>query len=203
MGVETGETEAGETQVAIMEAAFRALCTHGYSNLTIDRINGEFDKSKSLLYYHYDDKDEILLNLLDYTVGQFTIEDTVDPSDDPDIRLQTLIEEILPWTLDAEPRSFQIALHELRSQALSHEEYRERFARFDQFMSSSIAEIIADGIEEDVFRQVDTERAAEHIYATIAGAMFRRITTDDESAIRTARQGLNEYIDSYLITGED
>ena len=39
-----------DTQTAIMDATYRALCEHGYSNLTIDKIDAEFEKSKSLLY---------------------------------------------------------------------------------------------------------------------------------------------------------
>lgn len=193
---ETPQSE--DTRTAIMEATYRALCEYGYAQLTIDKINAEFEKSKSLLYYHYDDKDEIVLNLLEYILDQFAIEDTVDPNDDPDIQLQTFIETFLPWTLDGEDHEFQIAVFELRSQALSNEAYREQFTRADDLLRGSIADLIEAGIEDGTFRGVDADRAAEHVYSTINGAMLRRHTAEDESAIRTTRKGLDEYIQSYL-----
>ena len=203
MASETGSAQGGDTQTAIMEATYRALCEHGYANLTVDKINAEFAKSKSLLYYHYDDKDEILLNLLEYILDQFSVEDTVDPSDDPDIQLRTLIEEFLPWTLDGEDPEFQVAVFELRSQALSDDGYREQFTRGDDLLSETVAGILEAGIEEGVFREVDVDRAAEHVLSALNGAMLRRLTAEDESAVRTTRKSLEEYIDSYLTPATD
>ena len=203
MASETGSAQGGDTQTAIMEATYRALCEHGYANLTVDKINTEFAKSKSLLYYHYDDKDEILLNLLEYILDQFSVEDTVDPSDDPDIQLRTLIEEFLPWTLDGEDQEFQVAVFELRSQALSDDGYREQFTRGDDLLSETVAGILEAGIEEGVFREVDVDRAAEHVLSALNGAMLRRLTAEDESAVRTTRKSLEEYIDSYLTPATD
>ncbi|PSP70021.1 TetR/AcrR family transcriptional regulator, partial [Halobacteriales archaeon QH_9_66_26] len=79
----SGDTASrDDTQAAIMDATYRALCEHGYADLTIQTIADEFDKSKSLLYYHYDTKDEILIGLLDYLLGQFTIRVAIDPPDE-------------------------------------------------------------------------------------------------------------------------
>ncbi|VTT87832.1 Transcriptional regulator, TetR family [Halorubrum sp. DM2] len=63
--------EPSDTRQAILGAAFRALCEHGYANVTIQRIGDEFDKSPSLVYHHYDGKDELLIDLLEYLLDQF------------------------------------------------------------------------------------------------------------------------------------
>lgn len=78
-----GTADQDATQEAIMDATYQALCKHGYTDLTIQKIADEFGKSKSLLYYHHDTKDEILIVLLEYLLNQFTVEDTIDPTDDP------------------------------------------------------------------------------------------------------------------------
>ncbi|PSP72907.1 TetR/AcrR family transcriptional regulator [Halobacteriales archaeon QS_3_64_16] len=199
----TGSSREMDTQTAIMEATYRALCEHGYADLTIDTINAEFEKSKSLLYYHYDDKDEILLNLLGYLLDQFTVEEAVDLDDDPDIQLRTFVEWLLPWTIDDNERELQIALLELRSQALSDEAYSEQFTRADALLKGTIVDLIEEGIEEEIFRAVNADRAAEHVLSTINGAMVRRHTAEDESAVRTTRKGLEEYIESYLIPDDN
>jgi len=63
--------EPSDTRQAILGAAFRALCEHGYANVTIKRIGDEFDKSPSLVYHHYDGKDDLLIDLLEYLLDEF------------------------------------------------------------------------------------------------------------------------------------
>ena len=47
---------SSDSKKEIMEATYEALCKHGYAELSIEKIADEFDKGKSLIYYHYDDK---------------------------------------------------------------------------------------------------------------------------------------------------
>ncbi|OYR82216.1 TetR family transcriptional regulator, partial [Halorubrum ezzemoulense] len=63
--------EPSDTRQAILGAAFRALCEHGYANVTIQRIGDEFDKSPSLVYHHYDGKDDLLIDLLGFLLDEF------------------------------------------------------------------------------------------------------------------------------------
>ncbi|MEF8774483.1 MAG: helix-turn-helix domain-containing protein, partial [Halobacteriales archaeon] len=55
------DADAEDTDEALMAATYRALCEHGYADLTIQQIGAEFEKSTSLLYHHYDGKDELLV----------------------------------------------------------------------------------------------------------------------------------------------
>ncbi|QAU12403.1 TetR family transcriptional regulator [Halorubrum sp. BOL3-1] len=63
--------EPADTREAILGAAFRALREHGYASVTIQRIGDEFDKSPSLVYHHYDGKDDLLLDLLGFLLDAF------------------------------------------------------------------------------------------------------------------------------------
>ncbi|TKX70207.1 TetR/AcrR family transcriptional regulator [Halorubrum sp. SP9] len=63
--------EPSDTRQAILGAAFRALCEHGYADVTIQRIGDEFDKSPSLVYHHYDGKDDLLIDLMGYLLDEF------------------------------------------------------------------------------------------------------------------------------------
>ncbi len=54
-----------------MAATYRALCAHGYADLTMQRIADEAGKSKSLLHYHYGTKQELLVAFLDYLFDRF------------------------------------------------------------------------------------------------------------------------------------
>jgi AcrR family transcriptional regulator len=197
----SANTARGETEVEIMEATYRALCEHGYADLTIQAIADEFDKSKSLLYYHYDTKDEILVAFLDYLLDQFTVEDAVDADGSPDEQLWTLIDQFLPASPSDEQREFQVALLELRSRALSKPAYREQFTRVDRLVHDALVDVLTAGIDDGTFREVDVEGTAALLTSAITGAMLRRVTTDEDVAAST-RAAVTEVLDSRLLDDE-
>ncbi|WP_144427216.1 TetR/AcrR family transcriptional regulator [Halolamina pelagica] len=84
------------TRESIMRATYLALCEHGYAGLTIQRIGECFEKSKSLLYHHYDDKDELLLAFLQFMLEEH--ESSVPETDDdgPRERLGAVVDAMLP-----------------------------------------------------------------------------------------------------------
>ncbi|EMA46936.1 TetR/AcrR family transcriptional regulator [Halococcus saccharolyticus] len=189
------------TQAAIMEATYRALCDHGYADLTIQAIADEFAKSKSLLYYHYDTKDEILVEFLSYMLDQFTVEDAIDTTDSPDDQLWSLIDNFLPASPDPEQHEFQVALLELRSQALSNEAYREQFTRADRLIKDTLADVLTAGIDDGTFRDVDVEPTVSLLASTIDGAMLRRATITGNSTAAT-REALAQFIEIQLLAEE-
>jgi AcrR family transcriptional regulator len=182
----------------IMEATYRALLKHGYADLSISRIADELDKSKAAIYYHYDTKDDLLVAFLEFAVDRF--EDTIETEtgDEPPEDLEHVIEKLLPLQPDEEQRQLQAVLVGLRSQAVTNGVFREQFTQIDERLAATIRGIVDRGIEEDTFRDVDPSRVAEHILATVNGAMYGRATTDRKSAAAAARVSLASYIDSEL-----
>ena len=80
-----------ETRERIMDATYRALCEYGYASLTMQDIADECDCSTSLLHYHFDTKDDLLVALLDHLISRF--EERVSPeNDDPRDQLVDLAE---------------------------------------------------------------------------------------------------------------
>lgn len=192
-------TAQQETQEAIMDATYRALCKHGYSDLTIQAIGDEFEKSKSLLYYHYDTKDELLVAFLDYLLSQFTVDDAIDPTDDPETQLHSFIDTMVPKSIDEEGTKFQTALLELRSQALSNEVFREQFTRADGIIRETVAEILRDGVESGVFQDIEIEETAELLVSTITGVMLQRATGDRGMTVRRVRKSLQNFVQSEVV----
>ena len=52
------------TRGRIVDATYRALCANGYAALTMQDIADECDRSTSLLHYHFDTKEDLLVELL-------------------------------------------------------------------------------------------------------------------------------------------
>jgi len=186
-----------------MQATYHALCEHGYADLTIKHIGDEFEKSKSLLYYHYDSKDELLVDFLGFMLENFTSDVPVDASEDAHAHLQALLDHVLPPTLDDERYEFTSAMMELRAQASHDAGYREQFTRTDRFFRRRIADVVRDGVESGAFHDVDPEATAALLVTTINGSMLERVTTDDAAdPIRATRRELDAYVEARLLAND-
>lgn len=183
------------TREEILEAAFEALQEHGYSELTIDAIGDEFDKSQSLIYHHYDSKDELLVDLLRLITEYF--EEPMPESHDlgPRDRIETFVETAVG--LDQMDRTAIGMLIELRAQAVHDEDYREHFVRSDEVIQEHIAGDIRDGIESGVFQEVDAERMAVWIHTVSIGAAFRSSTAGD-SWVEENEKEVQDYLEKRL-----
>ena len=105
------DSDAEETtEEAIMQATYRALSKHGYPAMSISKIDDEFEKSKALLYHHYEDKEDLLEHFLKYLLDQldedFASIETSDPIED----LHAILDRLLPPDIDEEQMGFQRAL---------------------------------------------------------------------------------------------
>ncbi|WP_126664041.1 TetR/AcrR family transcriptional regulator [Haloterrigena salifodinae] len=198
------ESSPDETRGEMMRATYEALRKHGYSDLTIQRIGDEFPKSKSLIYQHYDGKDDLLVAFLEFLLERFKMDvPSGDDFEDARDHLLTLVEQPLTEP-DDEHVDFLGAMAALRGQAPFDEAYREQFADTDAFFREHVADIVRGGIEQGVFREVDPERTAAFISATIDGAQSQYVTTGNEAAVDDARHELTEYVRRRLVVdGED
>lgn len=191
--------DPADTRQEIMKATFEALCEHGYANLTIDRIAGRFPKSKSLVYHHYDGKDELLLDFLEFMLEDFESDVPGREYDDAAAHLRAVLDHTLPDELDDERAAFTTALVELRAQAAHDPAYDEHFTTSTRFFHEQLAAIVERGIEEGVFRDVDPDRVAALLLTAIDGAMFQRVTADVEETIPDVRDELRTYVETRLL----
>jgi len=185
------------TEREIMEATFDALTEHGYGDLTIQSIADQFEKSKSLLYYHYDGKEELLADFLEYTLEEFVEQTLVDDAP-PVEQLASLIDLLFPETIDDDHFRVQIALLELRAQAPHTEQYRERFTAIDRTLAERVESILERGMAEGTIRDVDPALEAELFVSMVVGIQSRRLTTD-EFRIERSRAAVREHVRRRLL----
>jgi AcrR family transcriptional regulator len=188
-----------DTREEIMKATYDALCAHGYADLTIQRISDEFPKSKSLIYHHYDSKDDLLLEFLEFVLDRFEASVPQQEYDTAAERLQAVLDHVIPTHLDDERYEFTSAMIELRAQATHDPAYHTHYTRSTQFFHDQFVTIIEQGIEEGVFRDVDPDRTATLLLTTIQGAMLQRVTSDVEEQIESLRAELQAYIETQLL----
>jgi AcrR family transcriptional regulator len=192
----------GDTHEAIMGATYRALCKHGYAHLTMQDIADEFDKSRSLLHYHYDTKEELLLAFVDDIVGWIGDRLAESETEEPLERLEEFIDRFVIEPGEEDRETFALALLELRVQAVHNEQFREKLATHYRTNVDTVADIIADGVEAGVFREVDPEAVGEAVYTALVGARMYQVTMGAEHASRRMRDRLAEFVVEDLVADD-
>ena len=182
-----------ESEEAIMDATYSALLKHGYAELSISKIGDEFDKSQSLLYYHYEGKDELLIDFLRFLVDNFR-EHISNRTGSPSQQLRSLLNTLLSADSNSEMDSFVRVYFELRSQAISNPMYRKQFTKIDKEVHSVIAELIEQGVDEGEFSEVDPDEEADRLLIMITGMMYTQATVDLDTVVAQLRQNILQNI---------
>ncbi|WP_241768121.1 TetR/AcrR family transcriptional regulator [Haloferax sp. ATB1] len=189
--------EPDDTKTEILKATFDALAEHGYANLTIDRISQHFSKSEGLVFYHYDGKDDVLLDLLNYLLSRFRqVGMPVSDDGDPETRLRSLFDQVIPEPDEQQIRDYETVLTELRMRAAQDEAFQECFNQSQDVFRETIREILQDGIESGDFREMDPELVANFLVTLVSGRTFERVTTGISRPIQSE---LDNYIKYRLL----
>ncbi len=187
------------TEDRIMEATYRVLVDDSYSELSIRRIADEFDGSQSLIYYHYDDKEDLLAGFLAYLLDRFERElDAADASvDDPLERLLALVELIVPQRENSDHLSFHQALGEIRMQTPYHDRYHDQFAAFDARLRSELETTVQRGLDDGTFVDVDAVDAAERLQLLLSGVLCHYVPMCNWDGIERGRALIEDEIESW------
>ncbi|WP_245977568.1 TetR/AcrR family transcriptional regulator [Halopiger aswanensis] len=186
-----------ETIDGIMDATYRALCEHGYAELTMQDIAAKSTKSKGTLHYHFDGKQELLEAFLEHLLERFEERTETVPGETPAERLHAFVDELLSSADDDSATAFRTAMLEIKAQSPYDEAYQERLAAFDQRLRDRIAGFVADGVAAGEFRDdVDPEATGEFLVTVFHGAQTRAAAVD-RSPERT-KEYVHAYIDEAL-----
>ena len=143
----------------ILDAARQRFIQQGYQGLSMRQIAQAVGVSKPAIYYHFQDKEQLFLAVIDAYLDE--MEDLLDRIRDEDgtarHQITSIVRDIL--SLPVEKRaaihlaSQDMAQLSRESQAAIHQAYREKF-------SGKIQDILRAGIQKGELRPVDPEVAA-------------------------------------------
>ncbi|WP_188148844.1 TetR/AcrR family transcriptional regulator [Haloferax sp. AS1] len=185
------------TEEEIIQATFNALCEYGYANLTIERIGEHFDKSNSLIYKHFDDKDDLLLEFLSLMIQE--MKQSIPPGGDvdPAPRLKAVLNGAFSAEQPGDEGEFKKAIVELRAQAAHDQRYRDKLSSYDEFMQQRLKEVIQAGVEKGQFRDVDPDAVSSYIYTVLHGFQTLRSTSDTDIP-KMAEPEIDAYLNNTL-----
>ncbi len=191
-----GNAGSTDTREAIMEATFRALREHGYKDLRVRDIGDEMEQSRQLIHYHFDGKYDLMSSFLAYVIDQYEGSVEVETDADPRTELDARIDQCLfgPEFDEFEHWDRMKVYHELYAYAQHDERHRELFDEHYDRIRGSIVDVVEDGIEAGVFRDVDAERVGQLVTDLIHAARERRLSLGHEDAPEQARQAIDELV---------
>jgi AcrR family transcriptional regulator len=183
-----------------MRGTYEALCEHGYTELTAQDIADRTDKSKSLLFYHYDSKEDLLADFLEFLFERFD-ERVAETRDLPPVeRLATFVDWFLYGPEENDRQSFHVAMLELRTQAPYNEAFRVKLRKGDDQLREVLEEILREGLEAGEFNAHDPEETAALLIAAFDGARIRQLTIGRDEYLEEVRAATAAWVFEDLLS---
>ncbi|GGL73264.1 TetR/AcrR family transcriptional regulator [Halocalculus aciditolerans] len=194
----TSDAESGGgTREEIMEATFRALSKHGYTDLRVRDIGEEFEKSRTLIHYHFDGKHDLISAFLEYLVDQYEDRPDLDADDDSWEVLGARIDQCLfgpDLGGDFDHWDRMKVYHELFSQARHNDRHREIFNEHYAKIRGNITRVLEAGIERGDFADVDPDDLAQLVTDVIHASRARKISLGHDDAPEQARRAIDDFV---------
>ncbi|MEV0607916.1 TetR/AcrR family transcriptional regulator [Polymorphospora rubra] len=166
----------------IVDAAITVLARDGLSQTSLGRIATEAGLSSTgLITYHFADKDEVLLTVVDHLIGRCTgaLRTAVDSAAGPADALAAYIEAFVRFQDDN--RDGVRALWRL---AAGWKAPGREFAFDDEPLVAPVREVLDDGQRGGAFRDLDSSVVAQSIVCAVEG--FHELRTADPDIDTTA-----------------
>jgi AcrR family transcriptional regulator len=187
----------------ILAAAVRQIASEGIDGVRIARIAMAAGVSTSLVHYHFDSRDALLAQALDYSyarAGDARISSGELPADSHAQRLQSMIDQCLPTSQELEDD--WVLWVELWLRAVRNPELRtvaeELYARLHAWFADEIKAGIASG----EFARCDPDEVADRAIALLDGYGIRTLIGDSAISIERARGAVGGALARELGLGE-
>jgi len=194
-------TEPSSSKEEIFRATYLAQIEYGFTDLSIQHIADRVSLSKSTIYHHFDDKDNLLMEYAQQLLDWYIEELLFQPAGDAIENLERSLDLVFLGETEAglelddvRPPGLDCVYIGLRMQAARDPEIREYFDSVDSMARQRLASLIEQGIENGTLGETDPERVAATLYVFLEGALLLRSTETNSEWLGMVR----EVIDSYL-----
>jgi AcrR family transcriptional regulator len=163
----------------ILAAAVERIASDGIDDVRIARIAMDAGVSTSLVHYHFETREALLEEALEYSyelAGDVRIGEGEGDAPDHTHRLAAMLDQCLPYPGMLE-RDF-ILWVELWLRASRHPELRPTASRLYGRMHEWFRDAIVDGVESGEFRSTDPDRLADRLLALLDGFGIRVLVGD-------------------------
>ncbi|WP_262178588.1 TetR/AcrR family transcriptional regulator [Haloarcula laminariae] len=177
-------------------AVQEALAQHGYERLTTAKIAEAYENSEAGLYYYFDSKDEMIAAFLDLAADHLREDLLRVETEDPEAAIRDAC-DFLFRTPEHEYAGIAVAIMELLSHAPYNETLRAPLLELETACLDALTDIVAAGVEQGVFREVEPRATAAFLLAAADGSTGIAVALEMDVA-EDLRDGWEAYVDSLL-----
>jgi AcrR family transcriptional regulator len=196
-------TDKPSARERILAAAVRQIASEGIDGVRIARIAMAAGVSTSLVHYHFDSRDALLAQALDYSyarAGDARISSGELPAGSHAQRLQLMIDQCLPTSQELEDD--WVLWVELWLRAVRNPELRAVAEELYARLHAWFADEIKAGIASDEFARCDPDEVADRAIALLDGYGIRTLIGDSAISIERARGAVGGALARELGLGE-
>jgi AcrR family transcriptional regulator len=193
---------ASDARERILAAAVRRIALEGIDAVAIARIAMDAGVSTSLVHYHFDSRESLLAEALDYSyahAGAVRLEVELAGTTHAE-RLAAMVEQCLPTT--PELHTDWVLWVELWLRAVRHPELRPVAEELYARLHAWFADEIADGIADGEFARCDPQDVADRTLALLDGFGVRTLIGDSAIPLERARSSVRSALARELGVGE-
>lgn len=156
----------------IFKAAVWCFNKRGYYETTIDAIAARAKVSKGSIYYYFNSKKELFLELFHYRVNKYfdQIKTYIQEGRSPDERLRMFINKSSQFLKENED-FFRFCL-EFLSMGVREPEIREVMTIFYKDSTDTFKQLLEEGVKSGTFKDLGSDRVARTIYFLFMGVFF-------------------------------
>jgi AcrR family transcriptional regulator len=188
-GLTEAEVSAPAARERILAAAVLRIAREGIDDARIARIARDAGVSPALIHYHFDSRETLLAEALQYSYDRLGNERVPDDGPAPEStssRLRAMVERYLP--LPGEQERDWLLWAELWLRAMRHPELRPTSARLYADMHDWIRDAVAEAIATGESRDVDPDDFADRLLALIDGCGVRALLADPAMPLARMRE---------------
>jgi AcrR family transcriptional regulator len=183
----------------ILAAAVGRIASEGIDEVRIARIAMDAGVSTALVHYHFDTREALLAEALEYSyaqAGDARISTGEMPAASHQERLRSMIDQCLPSTPSLEED--WVLWVELWLRAVRHPELRPVAEKLYERMREWFAHEIAAGVHDGEFGACDADAVADRTLALIDGFGLRALIGDSAVPLERAREEVRGAVEREL-----
>jgi AcrR family transcriptional regulator len=187
----------------ILAAAVRRIALEGIDSVAIARIAMDAGVSTSLVHYHFDSRESLLAEALDYSyaqAGSVRLDADLQNTATHAERLAAMIDQCLPTT--PELAEDWVLWVELWLRAIRHPELRPVAEELYARMHAWFADEITAGVRDGEFARCDPQEVADRTLALLDGYGVRTLIGDATIPLQRARSAVGASLARDLGIGE-
>jgi AcrR family transcriptional regulator len=168
------ERRAERRRAQILQAALRVFDSKGYERATTKEIAAEADVSEGILYYYFESKRDILIQLVNaYNESIIAELEELEAADIDGFVRETLRK----WfsSIEVQRQFFNVVTHEVQ---LDHELWHEYHDTVLARVISSVEGQLREAVEEGLFRPLHTGIVTRAIIAMVRGLVVFKLDED-------------------------